>query len=66
MTREKTDYYSTCFEVTIAANVDDRKQKMEARGQTDFTLICEKSKTSTGDFGSNAGLKDKFLVKLYL
>merc|ERR1711953_1357377 len=49
------DYYSTCFDVEIVEDAAARQSKMSARGQNDFSLICDSTGTSTGEFGSMLG-----------
>jgi len=49
------DYYSTCFDVEIVGTAEERKNKMQARGQNDFSLICDSSPISTGAPGSMIG-----------
>jgi len=49
------DYYSTCFEVTVVPDAPAREVKLAARGQSDFSLVCDAGLTSTGDAGSTAG-----------
>jgi len=49
------DYYSTCFEVTVVPDKQAREDEFAARGQLDFSLICDDGPTSTGDIGSTVG-----------
>jgi len=50
-----TDYYSTCFEVEIVESPKEREEIFKSRGQSDFSLPCDQSATSTGEAGSMIG-----------
>lgn len=57
------DYYSTCFEVTVAKNAADRELFLATRGQTDFSLICDSGPTSTDENGSLVGCDGETTTK---
>jgi len=50
------DYYSTCFEVEVVADAATRQGRLQARGQSDFSLPCDDGPTSvSGQPGSMEG-----------
>jgi len=53
-----TDYYSTCFEVEVVETPEERETIFKSRGQSDFSLPCDSTETSTGEAGSMIGCGD--------
>merc|ERR1711972_1279289 len=52
------DYYSTCFEVTIAKGAKERNDILLSRNQHDLSLPCDSGPTSNGTPGSLKGCSD--------